>query len=278
MKEQSVKVLSDSEDWAFGQEFSDIKKTVWLGNTLYLYKETDSTNTRARKLAEEGATHGSVVLAKIQNAGRGRRGRQWYSPEGAGLYFTILLKPDIRPDEAAMLTLVAAMAAAGGIARITGRKPQIKWPNDVLLSGKKVCGILTEMSAENGYVNHVVVGIGINVRPQAFPPEFADRAAALESECGKAVSEPLLLEAVLEEFERYYGLYMQTMDVSLFLEEYNAVLANKDRQVKVLDPAGAYEGTAYGINARGELLVEYRGEIIKVNSGEVSVRGIYGYV
>ncbi len=253
-------------------------ETTWLGKNIYFYRETDSTNTRARSLAEEGAPHGSVVVAEIQNAGRGRRGRQWSSPEGAGIWFTILLKPDIRPDDASMLTLVAAMAVAGGIVRITGLTPQIKWPNDVVLSGKKVCGILTEMSAQVNHVNHVVVGIGINVKPQAFPPEIAGKATALESEYGQPVVRPLLLEAVLEEFEHYYELYMQTMDVSLFLEEYNSILANKDRQVKVLDPAGDYEGTARGINARGELLVEREGELTLVNSGEVSVRGIYGYV
>ena len=255
-----------------------MRETAWLGENIYFYRETDSTNTRARSLAEEGAPHGSVVVAEIQNAGRGRRGRQWSSPEGAGIWFTILLKPDIRPDDASMLTLVAAMAVAGGIARITGLTPQIKWPNDVVLSGKKVCGILTEMSAQVNHVDHVVVGIGINVKPQAFPPEIAGKATALETEYGQPVVRPLLLEAVLEEFEHYYELYMQTMDVSLFLEEYNAILANKDRQVKVLDPAGAYEGTARGINARGELLVEREGELVLVNSGEVSVRGIYGYV
>lgn len=270
--------LAAAPDVLSAEELSSIRRTAWLGEKIYFYRETDSTNTRARSLAEDGAGHGTVVVAEIQNAGRGRRGRQWTSPEGAGVWFTILLKPDIRPDDAAMLTLVAAMAVARGIERTAGKRPQIKWPNDVVLSGKKVCGILTEMSTQIDYVNHIVVGIGVNVKPQAFPAEIAEKATALETECGKSISRPQLLEAVLEEFEHFYGLYMETMDVSLFMEEYNSFLVNKGRQVKVLDPAGAYEGTALGINGRGELLVERQGEVVTVNSGEVSVRGIYGYV
>ena len=270
--------LASAPDVLSVEELSSIRKTAWLGQKIYFYRETDSTNTRARSLAEEGAPHGSVVVAEIQNAGRGRRGRQWSSPEGAGIWFTLLLKPDIRPNDASMLTLVAAMAVVKGIGRSTGLAPQIKWPNDIVLSGKKVCGILTEMSTQIDYVNHIVVGIGINVKEQAFPPEIAEKATALELEGKEPVSRPRLLEAVLEEFEGYYELYMRTRDVSLFQEEYNSFLVNKGRQVKVLDPAGEYEGTALGIDTKGELLVERQGEVVVVNSGEVSVRGIYGYV
>lgn len=253
-------------------------KTTWLGKKIYGYEEIDSTNTEAGRLAGEGAEHGSVVVTELQTAGRGRRGRQWNSPAGSGLYFSLILKPDIPPDRASMLTLVAALAVKGAIECVTDMKPGIKWPNDVVLSGKKVCGILTEMSMQAAKIDHMVVGIGINIKARKFPGEIARVATTLEEEWGSIPSREQLLGKVLEEFEAYYELYMRTTDLSLIREEYNAGLVNKDRQVKVLDPQGAYEGMARGINSKGELLVEREGTVSAVNSGEVSVRGIYGYV
>lgn len=268
-------------------ELVSVCRTEWLGKKFYCYEEVDSTNTQAKRLAEEGAEHGSVVVAEVQTAGRGRRGHQWSSQGGAGIWFSFILKPELMPAQAPMLTLVAAMAVVKALRQLPGIKPMIKWPNDVILSGRKVCGILTEMSAQIDYVNYIVTGIGINVKPQAFPKEVASVATDLETawKCGNKEIEAkesiparsFLLEAVLEEFERYYGMYMQTKDVTLFLEEYHAYLANKDKQVKVLDPKGDYEGIARGINRNGELLVERDHTVVAVNSGEVSVRGVYGY-
>lgn len=268
-------------------ELSSLRRTGWLGKKFYCYEEVDSTNTQAKRLAEEGAEHGSVVVAEIQTAGRGRRGHQWSSQGGTGIWFSFILKPDLMPAQAPMLTLVAAMAVGKALGRLPGIKPLIKWPNDVILSGRKVCGILTEMSAQIDYVNYIVTGIGINVKNQDFPEEVASVATALEKEWLQGTehgtkkealpNRAALLEAVLEEFEHYYELYMQTRDVTLFLEEYHEYLANKDKQVKVLDPAGEYEGIARGINGNGELLVERGNSVIAINSGEVSVRGIYGY-
>lgn len=263
------------------------RRTEWLGTKFYCYDEVDSTNTQAKRLAEEGAGHGSVVVAEVQNAGRGRRGHQWSSQGGTGIWFSFILKPELMPAQAPMLTLVAAMAVVKALGRLPGIEPLIKWPNDVILNGRKVCGILTEMSAQVDYVNYIVTGIGINVKSQAFPKEVALVATTLETAWSngnqkREDEEPLpvrslLLETVLEEFERYYELYMQTKDVTLFLDEYHKYLANKDKQVKVLDPDGAYEGIARGINGNGELLVEREHTMVSVNSGEVSVRGIYGY-
>lgn len=271
--------LLRAPDILTAEELESLSDTEWLGKNIYSYSTIDSTNTEGKRLAEEGAEHGSVVVAEIQTAGRGRRGHQWSSPKGAGVWFSLILKPDLLPGDASTLTLVAAMAVVKAIGRIPGAQPQIKWPNDVLLSQKKVCGILTEMSAQIDYVNYIVTGIGINVRPQAFPEECARTATSLEQELGiLPMSRAELLQAVLEEFERYYQRYMQTLDVSLFQQEYHQYLVNKDKQVRVLDPKGAYEGIARGINEKGELLVEREGKQIIVNSGEVSVRGIYGYV
>ena len=270
--------LISAPDILSASELESLCRTKWLGKKICSYQEIDSTNTEGKRLAEEGASHGTVIVAEVQTAGRGRRGHQWSSPKGTGIWFSLILKPDIAPNYASMLTLVAAMAVSKAMERLPGIHPQIKWPNDVVLEGKKVCGILTEMSAQIDYINYIVVGIGINVKAQAFPEEIAGVATSLEQNwTGTAISRGELLAAVLEEFESYYEKYMETLDVSLFLEEYHARLVNKDRQVKVLDLKGAYEGIARGINAKGELLVEREGTLIAVNAGEVSVRGLYGY-
>lgn len=271
--------LLSAPDVLSGPELMSLCKTRWLGKKICSYQEIDSTNTEGKRLAEDGADHGTVVVSEVQTAGRGRRGHQWSSPKGAGIWFSLILKPDIAPECASMLTLVAAMAVSKAIERLPGVHPQIKWPNDVVLSGKKVCGILTEMSAQVDYINYIVVGIGINVASQAFPKEIADVATSLGQNLpGMSISRGELLAAVLEEFEIYYEKYMKTLDISLFLEEYHARLVNKDKQVKVMDPRGTYEGIARGINEKGELLVEREGTQITVNAGEVSVRGLYGYV
>ncbi len=260
------------------EEIRNSYKTKWLGSKLHCYEEIDSTNTQARRMAEEGAPHGTVVVAERQTAGRGRSGRRWESPQGTGLWFSMILRPDVCPDNASMLTLVGAMAVTRAIQVLAGLKPQIKWPNDIVLSTRKVCGILTEMSARNNQVDYIVLGIGVNVKRQEFPTQIAEIATALEMECDTVVSREQLLVEILKAFEYYYELYLKNMDLSPMQEEYNGYLVNCGRQVRILDPGGAYEGLAKGINHRGELLIEKNGEIFTVNSGEVSVRGIYGYV
>lgn len=253
--------------------------TKWAGKNLEYHESLGSTNVRARLLAEEGAPEGTLVVADAQTAGRGRRGRSWTSPAGKNLYFTILLRPDFIPDKAPMLTLVMALAVQRAIAEISGCKTDIKWPNDIVLNGKKVTGILTEMSVQSDYIDNVVIGVGINVKPQEFAPELADKAASLEAELGQSISRALLLEKIMEHFERDYALFLKQLDLSLLMQDYNACLVNHGREVEVLEPTGAYKGTAEGINEKGELLVRLPdGRINEIYAGEVSVRGIYGYV
>ena len=178
-----------------------------------------------------------------------------------------------------MVTLLGGMAAVRGIERVTGLSPMIKWPNDAVLNGKKVCGILTEMSTEEENIRYLVTGIGINVNTEQFAPELEDKATSLKCQLGKNVKRSSLLVAVTEAFEDYYSRFQETCDMSLLKEEYNKMLVNKGRQVSILDPRGSYEGTALGIDDTGSLLVEREdGKVEAVISGEVSVRGIYGYV
>ncbi len=253
--------------------------TAWAGAQLHFYSSTASTNLLAKQAGEEGAPHGALFVADEQTAGRGRRGRSWQSPPGTNIYFTILLRPQIAPEQAPMLTLVMAHSVAAAIHRLTHMDAEIKWPNDVLLDGRKTCGILTEMSLERGYIHYVVCGVGINVAPQEFPEEIRERATSIEEAYGQSVSKGALLQYVMEELERDYDAFVAAGDLSPLLESYNKLLVNRDRRVRVLDPKGEWEGTARGINAGGELLVERAdGTVTEVYAGEVSVRGIQGYV
>ncbi len=262
-------------------------QTQWAGRPTKFYGELGSTNTQAKLEAENGAGAGTLIVAERQTAGRGRRGRSWSSPAGANLYFTLILRPDFAPDKASMLTLLMAHAAARGIALtlekagIGGDRAAlgIKWPNDLVAEGRKVCGILTEMSAERDYIQYVVIGVGVNVRKQKFSAEIADRAASLEEVYGCSLSRCALLAEILAQFESDYAAFCETEDLSALRERYNALLINRGREVCVLEPGGEYRGVADGINDAGELLVELAdGTVREVFAGEVSVRGVYGYV
>ena len=259
-------------------ELESIHATEWAGCEIYYFDSIDSTNTKAKELAEEGHPSGTLVVADRQTAGKGRRGRSWESPTGIGIFMTLMLKPEINPNNASMLTLVAAMATTRAIRRVTGVPAMIKWPNDIVMNGKKVCGILTEMSAQFDYINHIVIGIGINVHNEDFPEEIAKTASSLYLESGQHIHRASLIEAFLEEFEDVYAEYLKTEDMEGLMKEYDSMLVNRGRQVRVLDPKEPFEGKAMGITKKGELIVDTWESRKLVSSGEVSVRGIYGYV
>lgn len=254
-------------------------KTEWAGKSLVFYESIGSTNIQAKELYREGAPHGTLLVAKKQTAAIGRRGRGWQSPKGAALSFSLLLRPDFAPDIASMLTLVMAQAVQEAIAEVCKLPVQIKWPNDIVLNGKKVTGILTEMGLCGSDIGYVVIGVGINAGKQEFSQELTEKATYLESLMEEPVDGALLLSRILEKFEAGYTIFSKEKNLNRFLEAYNAQLVNRDRQVRVLDPAGEYTGVARGINEKGELLVQTAdGQVQEVYAGEVSVRGIYGYV
>jgi len=254
-------------------------QTKWAGKELKYFDSTTSTNLLAKQAGEEGGVHGTLFVADEQTAGRGRRGRVWESPKGANIYFTILLRPEIDPNKASMLTLVMAHSVANAIGRLTGMTPGIKWPNDILLDGRKVCGILTEMSAEKDYMHYVVCGVGINVQKQDFPEDLRIKAGTIEEITKNSVSKAHLLQLIMEEFEKDYESFIEAESLAPLQESYDALLLNRDAEVKILDPKGEWTGIARGINAEGELLVETaEGEVTAVYAGEVSVRGMDGYV
>lgn len=250
-----------------------------FGSRVEYYDIVDSTNIKAKRLAEEGAASGTLVVADCQNAGRGRRGKGWISPSGKNIFMSLILRPDILPGSASMLTLVAALAVRDGIKHETGLTTVIKWPNDIVANGRKLCGILTEMSAELEGIHYVVVGIGINANTEEFPEEVGSMATSLWLETGNKVRRSSLIASVMEAFERYYEEFISQGDLSGLISVYNDCMVNAGREVKILDREGDYTGKALGINEKGELLVEMQsGEVKHVISGEVSVRGLYGYV
>ena len=277
---QNKGYLLVEEQEFFGQhELESRMNTKWAGHPVTYYDEIGSTNLQAKLDAEHGAGQGALVVADMQTAGRGRRGRAWSSPPGTNVYYTLILKPDITPDKASMLTPVMGLAVAEGIFRTCGLEPQIKWPNDIVVNGKKVCGMLAEMSLERDFIHYVVIGAGINVGLQEFPEEIAATAACLQQECGKKVPRAELIVNIMHAFERYYEIFRKQGDLSGLIEQYGRLLVNNGREVRVLDPKGEFQGIARGINELGELLVEREdGSVTAVYAGEVSVRGIYVYV
>lgn len=242
------------------------------------YEEIDSTNVEARRLSKEAAEPGLVVTARKQTAGRGRRGRSWESPADDNLYFSILLRPRIKPEKAPMLTLVMAYSVAKALQE-KEIYASIKWPNDLVLSKKKICGILTEMNLSDEGIEDVIIGVGLNVNTMSFPRELEDKATSLRKELSCELECGELLQLILKEFIENYKNFLENPDLKFLQDDYNAILVNRDREVMVMEPGKEYLAKALGINEQGELLVQKEdGSTEVVFSGEVSVRGINGYV
>lgn len=285
----------DTRDWN-QTAASACLRTGWAGRELHFKEVTDSTFADADRLAAAGAPHGTVAAADRQEAGRGRRGRDWSSPAGENIYFTILLRPDWEPEQLPLLTLTMALAAARAVREVTGQPALIKWPNDVVIRGKKIVGILTELkelpparisagteeggrAGTDGHQRFVMIGTGVNVNQKEFPEPLRQKATSLYLETGGRTDRSALFAALLQHFEEAYERLEADGGFAGLRPAYEALLANRDSHVRVLDPQGEYEGTARGITDRGELLVERQdGSVTEVYAGEVSVRGIYGYV
>ena len=281
-----MSIEKDEQYFPAGQ-FQECLRTERIARQVLWKEEIDSTNNWAREYAgsrcwtEEGTDpDGTLFVAEKQTGGKGRQGRIWTSPPGENIYMSLLLwKPEIKTVSASQLTLVMGLSVAQGIEALTGRKAGIKWPNDVVFSGKKICGILTEMRVQEGKPEYIVIGAGINVNQTEFPPELQDKAASVFLETGKKADRTLGIARVMECFEKNYRKFLRTEDLSLLKEDYESLLLNKDRQVRIIEKKGQWQGIARGINDQGELLVEDSyGNLKEILSGEVSVRGLYSYV
>ncbi len=257
-------------------EITDGLSTKRIGQHIYYYEETDSTNNRAKQEADV-APDGSAFLAEIQTGGKGRLGRNWSSSPGVGVWTSILLKPDLPPASTVQITLLAGLAVCRTVRALSGAQALIKWPNDVVAEGKKICGILTEMSAEMERVNYIVCGIGINVNTPSFSEDLQSRAASLYTLTGKTYDRKQVARRLFEEFEALYDQFLQD-GAEAVLPAYKEYCVTLGKEVSVLSNNETIPGKAIDITPDGCLTVETANGRITVNAGEVSVRGIYGYI
>ena len=232
-------------------------KTETLGHTIHFFEEVDSTQRIAAKLAYEGAPEGTLVVAEEQKAGRGRLDRKWFSPKGTGIWMSLILRPPIPPQRVPQLTLLVAVAISQAIQEVTGLVPDIKWPNDILLHGKKGVGILTELQADPDRVRSVIVGIGINVNQTAeqFPEDIRAIATSLAIEKGEHIKRAPLIQEILLRIERLYKQYLAYgfRPIKLLWEGY-AVSIGKPVTARTL--GGTIRGIARGITEDGLLILE----------------------
>jgi BirA family transcriptional regulator, biotin operon repressor / biotin---[acetyl-CoA-carboxylase] ligase len=241
-----------------------------IGHHIVHFFRTDSTNTVASKLAGEGAPHGTVVVAEEQTAGRGRFGRTWYSEKSSGIYTSIILRPHLSPATAPAITLAAGVAAHRALTSATGLRFDIRWPNDVLIGGKKVCGILTEMNAEVDCLHYVVVGIGINVNHREIPADLRALATSLRIEAGKSFSRANILVALLKELEQLYAALLRDGTPSIASAWAAASSFADGKRVRVTANSVTYPATTAGLDPSGALRVRKEsGEVISLVSGEV---------
>ena len=241
--------------------------------TSSVFERTTSTNDVIEKLARDGVKEGVVVFAESQTLGRGRLGRKWISPERKGLWFSILLRPDLRPQETTQLTVASATALRRAIQSETGLKPEIKWPNDILVGGKKVAGILTELSAELDRVKHVILGIGVDVNLGAneFPAELRRLATSLKIESGRAISRPELAAAVLRELDFDYARICAGKFTAV-ADEWQAHCATIGREVTIQIGGRRIRGRAESLDDDGALLVRTEhGHLERITGGDVTM-------
>jgi len=235
-----------------------------------------STNTVLKDLARKGTLSGGVCLCEMQTAGRGRLDRVWSSPEGCGVWMSVLMHPQLPPERMPLITFCAAVAMAQAVRSLTSLDARIKWPNDLVLEGRKLCGILLEAGFDPQGRMFVVIGTGLNVRHGAYPPELADRAIALEEVCDPPARSELIA-AYLNALEEAVSA-VETGGLEAITKPYHDLSCTLGREVQVLAPGETFTGIARAVDESGALLVEAQGKIRRVLAGDVSVRGLMGYV
>ena len=253
-----------------------------VGKSLYCFDEIDSTNNYLKTLSRNGGHDGAVAVANAQTAGRGRMDRPFQSPKDKGIYLSVLLRPELPPARLLPVTAMAGVAVCTAVERICGVRPGLKWPNDPVLGGRKLCGILTEMAfeGETGRLQALIVGIGINVSQTEadFSPDVAKMATSLVQELGRPVSRPALAAALIEELDKLYAA-LNAGSLSAYLAAFRRDCVNLGKRVRILSPAGEETAAAIGIDDQfGLIIQDETGAERVIRSGEVSVRGLYGYL
>ena len=263
--------LVSSPDLLLPEEIRRVLATRSFGKRIICRDECTSTQDIAAELARGGEPEGLVVIADTQTRGRGRKGRSWISTPGAGICLSIILRPGLKPSQIAQIPLVAGVAAARAIRAVTGLKPDIKWPNDILVGGKKVAGILTEMSCELDHINHVILGIGINVNTlkSDLPESIRDIATSLCAECGHNISRVALVQRFLNELESLYRSYQADGFVSI-RQEWKSLSNTIGSQVEITDGGKRLTGEVLDIDGDGFLLLKTdAGSIERIVAGDV---------
>lgn len=241
-----------------------------FGRRIHHFFKTDSTNAVALALAADGEPHGSLVIAEEQTAGRGRLGRAWHSEKMSGIYLSLILRPEMTPQQAPLLTLVAGLAARDAVVQVTGLAVDLRWPNDLLTGGKKFCGILTEMQAEAQRIHYVVVGIGMNVNHAKLPAELEPIATSLRLATGRPVSRLELLAGLLASFDRYYNQFLNEGSAPLIARFSEVSSYARGKRVRVAAPREEFTGVTEGLDPTGTLLVRRDdGQLVPVLAGDV---------
>lgn len=271
--------LISSPDILNYEEIEEYLDTDSMGRNIHHFDSIDSTNKKAKEMAL-GEKEGTVLVAEEQIGGKGRLGRTWISPKGKGIWMSIILKPKVDPMKVAKITLLGAAAVTKALNNLNIRS-QIKWPNDILIDGKKICGILTEMNCELNMINYVVMGIGINVNLDAneIPEDLRDKATSVKISEGKEINRKELLANILNEFEELYLSFRDKDDVSYAIDICRKNSALIGKEIRVIKGEEIKLGKALDINEEGQLVVEFENGVVEnVYSGEVSVRGLEGYI
>lgn len=246
-------------------------KGTQFGRRIHHFFKTDSTNAVALRLAAEGEPHGSLVIAEEQTAGRGRLGRPWYSEKTSGIYLSAILRPLLAPQQAPLLTLVAGLAARDAVVEVTGLAVDLSWPNDLLIAGRKCCGILTEMQAESQRIHYVVVGVGVDVNHARFPAELDSIATSLRLAAGRPFSRLEVLAHLLAGLDRYYNRLLAEGPAPLIACFTEVSSLARDKRVRVVTPRETFTGTTAGLDATGSLLVRRDdGRLEPVLAGDVA--------
>jgi len=249
----------------------------WVGSIHY-YDIIGSTNDEAKRLAEQGAPHGTVLIAGSQTGGRGRMGRSFHSPAGSGIYLSVILRPGCKAARLMHLTCGIAVAVCNAIEAATGFRPGVKWINDIVANGKKLGGILTELSlGSDGTVRHAIVGIGLNCKQKTedFPAELQEIATSLDSVLNVSVSTPQILAQLLVSLEM---LCSRLEDRKAIMDVYRSDCITLGKDISVIRGDSQFPGVAIALEDDGSLIVRTEtGERLRVDSGEVQVRGLYGY-
>lgn len=266
--------LIQSPDLLIPSEVKPSLETDWMGKTVHYFNRLDSTNAKAYELAMRGAGEGEVVIAESQAKGRGRLGRNWFSPPYLNLYLSVILRPDIPPHQAPLITLMAAVATAEAIEKCSGLRPSIKWPNDILLKGRKAAGLLNEIRSETDRVHFVILGIGVNlnVDERMFPKEIRVIATSLKEEMGRKVSRKVFLASLLQALEKWYNIFLKEGG-PVILKAWRNRARIKGRQVKITSFGEAILGTAIDVDPEGALILETKhGERKRVVAGDVEYK------